>query len=182
MGEWMASFKKIKMKTKKRGTASPRKTPKIKTSTRPVRDLAFSSPLGGDSQRVVYFLLTGLALAVAGIFSLPNFHMFLPNGGLLDHLLVHPFLLAMGFICLAAAYRQIPEAPRPAEIPRGLAYVGFAFFFGLCFFWRFYRPLQPSAPFWFDNQVVTGDIANIIDCGEHVLLFPWGQREPFFPT
>lgn len=177
----MGSAKKSKIPPKKKPARSVRKKRSgggAPLDAAAVQSLAVAKP---KNPNAVYFLLLGLALTAAGTFSLPNFRMFLPPQGVLAQALVHPTLLLIGFLCLAFAFHQLPEDLGPAEMRRGTAYVGFVFFFGLCFFWRFVHPLQPSAPFWFDNQVVTADIVNIIDSHQNYLLFPWGQREPGFP-
>lgn len=170
----MASAKKKKPSLRK-------KTRMKKGAKAPISREAVTTAAPRKTQGVPYFLLGSLALTVAGLFSLPNFHLLLPKESFFFQVLVHPSLLLLGFIGFVLAFYRMPEAEACSEMPKWQAYPLFAFLFGLCFFWRFYHPLEPSAPFWFDNQVVTGDIANIIDSGEHVLLFPWGQREPFFP-
>src|SRR5258708_5676227 len=134
-----------------------------------------------DSRWDTYSLLAFFTLTMAGLYSLPNFHINLPKGGFFDQLLVHPFLLWVGLIGMTVTYYRLPESAERPEMPRWLAFLWFVFFFGLCFFYRFYHPLEPSAPFWYDNQVVIGDIRGIIDAGAHHLLFPFGEREPFFP-
>src|ERR1700690_46357 len=113
------------------------------------------------TQGTGYFLVVALILTAAGIYSLPNFHLLLSKGSFLAQVLVHPSLLLIGFICLVLAFYQVPDDTKPSEMPKWRAYPLFAFFFSLCFFWRFYHPLEPSAPFWFDNLVVTGDIRAI---------------------
>ena len=173
--------------------ASPRKNRSSKVKKASARNLVkkkasfpkgtgvTSSPAGRGNQGWAQLLLVGLVLSVAGLFSFSNFHILLPPEGLLSRLLVHPSLLIIGFGCLVYAYRNLPELNQPDEMPRWQAYPLFALLFGLCFFGRFYDPQEPSAHFWFDNQVVTGDIANIVDAHQHYLLFPFGQREAFFP-
>ncbi len=166
------------------GTSRKRKKPSSKKNARTVlpKVKKGQAPAAGPAaQGSIYILLTGMVLVAAGLFSFPNFRVWLPPGGFLSNLLVHPSLALVGFAILIFAFRQLPDEGRAPDISKPMAYVCFAFFFGLCAFWRFYRPLEPSAHHWFDNQVVTGDIANILDSGYHPLLFPFGQREAFFP-
>jgi len=177
----MASARRSKVSPKKKGGGSAAKKEKPNSGFRRNQAGPPETEPGGSGANSELFLLTGLALTVAGIFSLPNFHLLLAADGLAARLLVHPSLLALGFATLVFAFRRSPGGEEAVAMPRWQAYPWFAFFFGLCFFWRFYHPLEPSAPFWFDNQVVTGDIAAIVDAHQNHLLFPWGQREAFFP-
>ncbi len=132
------------------------------------------------SSRGAYLLLGALALTVVGFYSLPNYHLLLPPDSFLARLLTHPSLLFLGFAGLVAAFHYLPKETDRSEMPRWLAYLWFAFFFGLCFFSRFYRPEESSPFFWADNLITTGDIRNIIDFKQRPLLFPISSRPPFF--
>lgn len=177
----MASVNKKKKTPAKKARPASGKTRTAQVRTKPGEASPVLQAPSGKEQQSLYFVLGALAITLIGLFSLPNFHYFLPEGSFLSKVLVFPWLLLVGFIALVYAFRQIPGEALPPPMPKWQAYLGFAFFFGLCLFWRFYRPLEPSAPFWFDNHVVTWDIANIIDVHQNYLLFPWGQREAFFP-
>ena len=176
----MGPAKKKKASAKKtfRVVHEKKAVPKGKTLVSTAKDPAVQIEI---SSWGIYSFLGFFTLLVAGLYSLPNFHINLTQGGFFDRLLVHPYLIWVGMIGMAITYYRLPEPAERVEIPKWLAAVWFAFFFGLCFFYRFYHPLEPSAPFWYDNQVVIGDIRAIIDYGIHHLLFPFGEREPLFP-
>jgi hypothetical protein len=126
-------------------------------------------------------LAAGFLLVVAGVLFLPNFRILLV-GNLLDQYKFLPYAaMIAGFAVLFWAFRRQSSVPDLPELSKPVAYLAFAFFYFLCFYTRFSRPEFPQASFWFDDLVVYHDIRAIIDYGENYFLFPFGQREPFFP-
>jgi hypothetical protein len=126
-------------------------------------------------------LVEGLLLVVAGVLALPNFRILL-MGSFLDHYKFLPYVaIVAGFFLLFRAFRRQSPVPPLPELSRPMAYLGFAFFYALCFYTRFCHPETPEPTFWNDDRVVYYDIRAIIDFGINHLLFPFGQREPFFP-
>lgn len=169
------------MAFRKKGATKPRKTnrrvgkiQKLKRQAPSPTAFIPAKPKG------LLLLIGGSLLAAAGVLSFPNFQFQIP-GGFLPNLLFLKWLALVGFVLLAAAFRLLPEPATPGEISKNWASVLFMFLFGLTFYTRFCHPETPEATFWYDDLVVTGDVRGILDLGNHPLLFPWGQREPFFP-
>ncbi len=169
---------------KKKRKLSPKKTasaPRRKGGKGP--DLKIETPAPAPERKslwAVYSLLGSLALAVAGLFSLPNYHILLTPGGILDHWLVHPSLLLVGFIGLFLLFRTFPDfSDQPEDIPLGWVYIWFSLFSGLCFFSRFYHPEEAPPYFFVDQLMVTGDIRSAMDFHQYSLIFPYGSPQPF---
>ena len=138
-----------------------------------------STPSLQDSSGLI--LGAGFLLVVAGVLFLPNFRILL-IGSFLDQYKFIPYVgMISGFAVLFWFFRRQSVVPPLPELSRPVAYFLFAFFYFLCFYTRFSHPETPEATFWNDDLVVLNDIRNIIDFGVNFLLFPFGQREPFFP-
>ena len=171
--------KRQKPAARKRSGAKPRRQ---KEEVRPASLVLKAEPvLATRNDSLGFVLAVGFLLVVAGVLFLPNFRILLA-GSYLDCYKFIPYAgMIAGFAMLFWAFRRPWPVPPLPELSRPMACFLFVFFYSLCFYTRFSHPETPQVTFWFDDLVVYGDIRAILDFGENHLLFPWGQREPFFP-
>ena len=175
------SSKKPRPTTRKKGLPKPRRQkaePSLVLQAVAVKE---EPVLSTPSYTVGFFLVLGFLLVVTGVLFLPNFRPLLMKY-YLDQYKFLPYAgMIAGFLVLFFCFRRKTPVPPLPDLSRPVAYLAFAFFYFLCFYTRFSHPEVPQATFWFDDLVVYHDIRAIIDWGENYLLFPFGQREPFFP-
>src|ERR1039458_703143 len=178
----MAIAKKNKKLPLKKPGRSQRSTGRklIKGNKVPLPPIDLTRVKAPAPTQAVFGLLLSVVLTIAGLFSLPNFHILLTENSFPARLFVHPSLLWLGLIGLYLSFRFLPEAPERAEFGRGKAYLWFSIFFGLCFFSRFYKPEEACADYWFDFMVEVRDIRAILDVHDRFIFFPAAAREPFF--
>jgi len=137
-------------------------------------------PTVPSSSKEGYWLLASFVSITAGIFSLPNFHVFLPPESLPACLFVYPSLLLVGFILMFSAFRRLPEGPERSEMPQWQANFWFTIFFALCAFSRFYRPEEPPPNFWSDVMIPSQNALGVIDNFNRPWFFRYGYGEPLY--
>ena len=174
-------IKKPRPATRKRVVRKSRRQeePQIALPVAPVVNEVVAQPT--SDYLIAFYLLVGFLTTAAGVLFLKNFRILLMGNYLVQYPLLPYEVMAAGFVVLFLTFRSQSSVPPLPELSRPVAYLGFAFFYFLCFYTRFSHPEVPQASFWNDDRVVYYDIRAIIDWGVNHLLFPFGEREPFFP-
>lgn len=136
----------------------------------------------GVMRERVFLLLgpIGSILVGVGLLSFPSFGWDFPSKHSLD--LPHPLLFIMSgvlalFLCFLA-FR--PESRAEVEISGRTAGFCLLLVLGLATWLRLCHFGDPYAMYWDDFAISMIDGRGVVDFGEHHMLFPLGDRQPFY--
>ncbi|HVM32601.1 MAG TPA: hypothetical protein VMU88_05660, partial [bacterium] len=128
---------------------------------------------------VLLVIVSGWFLCLLALASLPHYgYAFAFLGGL--NLPNPVFHFAIGFGLLLGFWRFLSPAQPMEEVALGSGRLWFWGIFAAAIFMRFQHIGEAPGAYWDDPAVCIIDPQGILNFHEYVMLFPLGQREPFF--
>lgn len=123
--------------------------------------------------------ITGVILIGGGLLQLPHYRWVL--GSLAPSSIFHPgWLFGLGLAFVAVCFLISPHTTTPhVDCGSTTAKLWLAIILVVAALIRFYEPL-PAGLYWDDWAIEAIEPRNIMDYGEHHLLFPFGNREPMY--
>src|SRR5690348_16803800 len=124
-------------------------------TAKPVKSgAAISGGVQRSSPEFFLYLVLAWLVVMAGLFSLPNYNMLLPQGNPFSGLPTRWVLIA-GFLALVFLWKLLPPVPENAsDLPKWPVRVFFWAFMVLGFILRMRHPERPMGFFWDDHYVV----------------------------